>query len=75
MAGCCNGSIMGSCPFDLGSNPNPATKSLCQKGGMEMGLHSKGDKQKRKARYTEQYKKTAENKQKRILKAEAKKKK
>ena len=35
-----------------------------------MGLHSKGDKQKRKARYTEQFKRTAENKQKRIARQE-----
>lgn len=33
-----------------------------------MGLHSKSNKESRKRKYAEQYKRTAENKRKRILK-------
>lgn len=37
-----------------------------------MGLHSKSDKLKRKMKYAEQFKKTAENKKRKALKRERK---
>lgn len=40
-----------------------------------MGLHTHSDKEKRKRKYAEQFARTAENKRKRIEKAQKKKKK